>query len=498
MIRQLLPGLKLFSTPDGHPYATCKLKSGILTFAIGSKRFEQLIQREYYQQHNSTIKPDDLKAAMQAAKGEALFGGNIHDVFVRIAYHDEKLFLDLGDPSGRVAVVNKQGWDILDQSPVPFVRGSNQKALPLPQRFKGDANSIELLRPLINVGSEDDWILVVAWLIGTLLPEGGYPILVLQGEQDSGKSATAKVLRSVIDPATEGVRRLPGGAHNLMIAAQHNHILPFDNLSGLTNTMSDVLCTLSTGVGFATRELYTDADEYIVKARRPLILNGIDEIARRPDLLSRSIIIHLPRLKRRKTESEMTVELEKVLPRVLGGILGAASIGLSRMDSIDTTNLPRMADYSRFVIACEPGLPWPKGAFIKAYRRNRLLAEAQQLELDPLAGVLIQFIGGRPRKNGIIYRSSPTDLLKKLQLLDTHPDPRKQAVPATANWLMNKLKRLNPMLRSIHGIEVVQIDSLRSKNARVVVIREIRTIAKTQSPTNSKTKVGMSATSTTI
>ena len=194
----------------------------------------------------------------------------------------------------------------------------------------------------------------------------------------------------------------------------------------------------------------------------------------------------------------MAVELEKVLPRVLGGILGAASIGLSRMDSIDTTNLPRMADYSRFVIACEPGLPWPKGAFIKVYRRNRLLAEAQQLELDPLAGVLIQFIEGRQRKDGIIFTGSPTELLKKLHLLDTDPNPKRQAVPATANWLMNKLNHLNPMLRSIHGIEVVQIDSLRSKNARVVVIREIQTIAKTQSPMSSKTKVGMSATSTTI
>jgi hypothetical protein len=48
--------------------------------------------------------------------------------------------------------------------------------------------------------------------------------------------------------------------------------------------MADALCRLATGGGFATRKLHSDANEVLFKATRPIILNGIPELAERPDL----------------------------------------------------------------------------------------------------------------------------------------------------------------------------------------------------------------------
>ena len=90
MIKRLFPSVELFSCPDGHSYATCKLKSGVLTFAIRSKQFKQLVQYTYYQTNKVTLRPDELKAALQVAEGEALFGGPTHSVFVRVANWDGK------------------------------------------------------------------------------------------------------------------------------------------------------------------------------------------------------------------------------------------------------------------------------------------------------------------------------------------------------------------------------------------------------------------------
>ena len=93
--------------------------------------------------------------------------------------------------------------------------------------------------------------------------------------------------RGLIDPNMAALRRPPRDDRDLMIAAHNGWIVALDNLSGLAPALSDALCTLATGGGFATRELYTDGEEKLFDATRPIMLNGIEDVATRPDLLDR-------------------------------------------------------------------------------------------------------------------------------------------------------------------------------------------------------------------
>jgi hypothetical protein len=43
--------------------------------------------------------------------------------------------------------------------------------------------SIEALAPFLNLASENDFVLVVAWLLGALHAGGPYPVLAIAGEQ---------------------------------------------------------------------------------------------------------------------------------------------------------------------------------------------------------------------------------------------------------------------------------------------------------------------------
>ena len=72
-------------------------------------------------------------------------------------------------------------------------------------------------------------------------------------------------------------------------AASNGHVLAFDNVSGLPAWISDTLCRLAAGGGFAVRQLYTDQDEVLFDAARPVILNGIEDIVTRPDLADRAV-----------------------------------------------------------------------------------------------------------------------------------------------------------------------------------------------------------------
>ena len=76
--------------------------------------------------------------------------------------------------------------------------------------------------------------------------------------------------------------------------------------------------------------------------------------------------------------------LEAAHASVLGALLDAASTGLKRFSEIRPPDLPRMADFGHWAIACESAL-WESGAFLRAYNANILGAIESVLEASPVA-----------------------------------------------------------------------------------------------------------------
>ena len=174
-------------------------------------------------------------------------------------------------------------------------------ALPLPVR---GGTLKDLLKPFINLSTDEDWVLVQGFLVAAVRPTGSQFVLEINGEQGSGKSTMLDVLKEIIDPNKGAKRTKPRDERDLMIGANNNWLLALDNLSGIPSWLSDALCRLSTGGALATRTLYSDEDETIFEAKRPIILNGIGIIASRPDLLDRSIVLTLPQISEENRRDE--------------------------------------------------------------------------------------------------------------------------------------------------------------------------------------------------
>jgi hypothetical protein len=182
-------------------------------------------------------------------------------------------------------------------------------------------------------------VLVVAWALACLRNRGPYPVMVLSGEQGSAKSTFAAILRALLDPNTAPLRALPREDRDLFIAANNGHVLAFDNVSGLPAWISDTLCRLATGGGFAVRQLYTDQDEVLFDAARPVILNGIEDIVTRPDLADRAVFLTLEPIpeERRRPEAALRAAFEVERARIIGVLLDAVVEGLKCMPE---THLP--------------------------------------------------------------------------------------------------------------------------------------------------------------
>ena len=316
--------------------------------------------------------------------------------------------------------------------------------------------SIEELRPFLNVRSDNEFILAVAWVLAALRDRGPYPVLALFGEHGTAKSTFAKILRSLIDPNTLPLRTLSRDDRDLFIAANNGHVLVFDNISFLADWISDTLCRLSTGGGFATRQLYTDQDEVLLDAIRPAILNGIEEVVNRPDLADRAIFLTLEPIPddKRRLEAELWAAFEAVRPRILGALLDAVALGLERLPEIRLEQLPRMADFAIWATACETalrhqdGTSWEDGTFMKAYGGNIDEAVESVLDANPVATAVRTLMANQTEWTG-----TATDLLDLLGRVAGEKATRAKTWPADATRLGGRLRRAATFLRKV-GIEI--------------------------------------------
>jgi hypothetical protein len=180
-----------------------------------------------------------------------------------------------------------------------------------------------------------------------------------------------------------------------MIAAQNSWVLNFDNMSHLTPALSDALCRLSTGGGFTTREYYTTGEEAVFYAKRPMVLNGISDIATRGDLLDRSIIVSLQNIPedKRRPEKELDAEFEEAMPKFLGALLTVMSGAMRDIGTTNLKRLPRMADFALWIAAAEKHLGWQDGAFAAVYDVNRADVHKLALESSVISKPILQFIG---------------------------------------------------------------------------------------------------------
>jgi hypothetical protein len=438
-LMELADGLTLFHTADNTSFADIEINGHRETWSIKSGEFRSWLEHLYYTSEKSVPGEAALKSAISQFSARARFDGAECKVFLRVASHDGKIYFDLADKDWRVVEIDRHGWRIITKSPVRF-RRANGMLPAAPPEVGGD---IGALRSFLNV-RHDECILAACWLLGALRAEGPYPLLVVSGEHGSAKSGLVKLLKMLIDPGEPVLRSLPKAGQDLFVSAKNSYVLAFDNVSKLNDWLSDDLCRLSTGGGFAARQLYSDDQESLIQAVRPILMNGIDEMVKRADLADRVIWLTLRSIPpdQRRTEAEINEAFEANKSKILGALFDGLSEGLRRFDDVHLESLPRMADFTKWAVACETAY-WEKGTFLKVISRVRAETVEKIIDSDVVATTVLIFMTGKDKWEG-----SATDLLVELtkKLGDEGKDRDWPRSPAK---LSGALLRISPFLREI-------------------------------------------------
>ncbi len=454
---------ELFHDRDSTPFAEIRVHGVTQVHAIESEPFMHWLTKSAYHFQRKAAAKHVLEGWRQTLAAEARFDGREYEVFNRVGRLHDNVFIDLGTSDWSVVKVEPGSWSVVTDSPVKFWRPASAQALPAPV----SGGSIDPLWNYLNV-EEEHRPIVLAWILATLLRGGPYPLLALQGEQGTAKSSAARFLKLLTDPSKAPLRSLPSNEFHLANAAHHSHVLVFDNLSRLSDDMSDALCRLSTGGGIARRKLYTDSDEVVLEIQCPVIVTSITDVITRPDLADRTYHVKLDYIEpeHRRSEHELSEAFKKDAPRMFGAILDALAYALDRAHTVSVTALPRLADAARIAVAAEPALGLASGSMEQALAQNSLDFDLAQLADVPFFPVLKRMADKRD------WDLTATELLDQLGREAGEEETAQLGWPLSVKTLSQKLDRIAPVLRR-QGIEISRYKTPGSNSQRMIRIRRV-------------------------
>jgi hypothetical protein len=460
---------ELFHDPSGTGFARLHLGSHLEIWPLQSKRFRNWLRLWHYQQFGKAPNSDAINATCGVLDGIACFDGTERDLHNRVAWLDGAIYYDLADQRWRAIRVHEDGWEIVERPPIVFRRYAHQRPQVEPIAG-GDTRAV--LR-FLNI-HPDDQLLLLVWLVAAFVPDIPHPVPDFHGEKGSGKSVGQRVLRRVIDPSCVESLAFPSDMRELVQQLSHHYAPVYDNVDHLPPWVTDILCRAVTAEGFSKRELYSDDEDVIYSYRRVIMLNGINVVAERADLLNRSTLIALSRISRteRREEREFWQRFDQAHPYILGGVLDTLSAAMRVYPTLQVPSLERMADFTRWGAAIAEALGYGAGEFLRAYRSNIGVQTLEAVQGHIVGATVLSLMEGHDEWSG-----TPTELLTALEDAgeDAHLFRRRsngkvdaKGWPGAPHILSRRLNEIRSNLTEL-GIQIVG----GRGNERVMTIRKV-------------------------
>jgi len=288
------------------------------------------------------------------------------------------------------------------------------------------------------------------------------PIFKLVGEAGSGKSylmgnCVAFVTHSKVDKTTINEEK----PEDLQIAASHSRMVPWDNVTKISNEMANAMCIISTGGIAAKRELYTTHSiaTFDIRAYLWLSTTVYDLGLWREDLAERMIHVFLEKIKKKIINAKQISifsEKERYL-QMFGSMFEHLKVMILNVEKIEPSKLSRLDDWTRMMkaasIAIGRSTSYMENILQKENTiKQRLMAEGEQT-VEPL---LVAFGTGRLQL-GKWYKTK--EILDALIALPDNDLVTSGKYGTTTRSLAGTFKKKRKMFESL-GLIVERSDKL--------------------------------------
>ena len=441
--------IKLFLNETNDTYAEICVGGHKEILAVNNNEFFLWAQKLYFKQTGKTIRQDNLKQVINILNAETRFGDNPNvTLYNRVAKSDNCFWYDLTNKSWESIKISEKGWSVENDGPTLFCRYRHQQ----PQITPKQGGDISRIFEYINVKQYKT--LFTCWLVSCFVPDIPHPMPIIHGEKGAAKSTACVLLKKLIDPSSLETLTLNKNEKSLIINLKQHFYLPFDNVSVISNEISDTLCRAITGGALQQRKLFTDEDDCIFTFKRCLTINGINNVANRADLLDRSIMFELERVSptNRKKLQDIYKSFEEDRPYLLGSIFDILSKAMSIYPTVDLQELPRMADFCQWGFAIAEAMGGLGNKFLEEYNSNQSIQNDEAIDADPCAFLIVEYMRNKDCWNG---RVSEFLIALKTEAENQGFNTKNSTIlPQAPNALSRRIKAIKSNLETV-GITIV-------------------------------------------
>ncbi|EKD55723.1 MAG: hypothetical protein ACD_59C00056G0004 [uncultured bacterium] len=446
---------------DGERNVKCAVKAG--------EDFEDFLGKLYWELNNDALPDQVLTKSIKRFKSIAKYdnqkskGKIAQSVRVARANDSSKIYYCLNN----AVEISENGWNVVNEP--PYFRRFDHVAEQVYPDKNGNFKKIE---EFLNLDNEDEKNLLLVWIVAQFIPDIEKPLLAIHGPQGSAKSTLSSIIRMLVDPSRLMLVTFPTTTNELAQNLYQNYLPVYDNISKISNSQSDTLCRAVTGGGIQKRKLYTDDKTITWSFKRGLIINGIDHVLNRPDLLERSISIKTKRVTGSFKPKEEIFEKYKIdLPEVLGGAFEILTKVLAlKATSVPTASrYPRMAEFAQWGFYIAEALEIGGEAFISAYENNINTHNKNVVFENPITLSLIKLLEEEPEKKWNGSMKSLLESLNKVRVSLGH-EVTPKGWPLDPSHLS---RELNKFMVNLEGIGVYYENKRTNEGAVASIISKI-------------------------
>lgn len=452
LVRKLSEAIVPFHDEKREPYFFFEGE----VFKAPSKAVADRLRYLYLKQTDHLPPKNDINEILDLLETKARFEGDQVNLKNRVSAKDQAIYYDLRDK--RYLKITSEKWEIVSAS-FPLFRRYQHMQTQVEPVVGGDPWKVF---DFLAVDAENR-LIVMVYLISLFIPKIAHPVFALFGDQGASKSFFSSVINRLVDPTlTERIIQ-PKNESNLIQTVRQKYVTVLDNLSKIDNRVSDIFCQVCTGGSVSMRQLYTDEGENIAQFRHVVILNSISLAIVNADLMDRSIILKLHRIKPedRKPEQDLWEAFEVERPGILGGIFDTVVKAMSIYHTLKINQLPRLADFAKWGYAIAEALGNSGNQFLDDFNQNIKRQNESVAEKNVLCQTVLRLMSDKQT-----YLKSVSDTHNALKAI-AGADYKDATFPKLPHNLRNGLDVLRSTLVE-HGITFDFLDR-QNKGVRILL-----------------------------
>ena len=460
LVKLTLENSTLFKDDFGIPHGLVKINNDHFeVLSIEGSKFESYLSKLYYDNYGKkTANAEAINNSKRTLGAKAIFDCRTISLHLRVAWanpeNKESIYYDMTDEKRRCIKIKKgNGWKVVDNQLEVLYKRYGHESPQVEPLHDYDIKVFHKFINSLNIKNEKHKLLVKIWIVSLFIPDIPIPMLLPFGAEGSAKSTLQKKIKLLIDPSKLKPLSIYNDKTQFIQQLSHNFLCFYDNVRNEPRWLSDEVCRAITGAAFTKRKNYSDDEDIPYEYKKIISFSGINVIFKQADVLDRSIKIELERVdpKKKIPEERIESELKQEIPHLLGYIFEVLVKALEIKDSVNLSELPRMADFAEWGEAIARAMGYNPLEFLTVYFENIGEQKIEIVEADPFADAISKFID----YDATSWISSLQTFIKYLNEYAEKNNIDNSKFPMASQAISNRLRKVKANLLEGLGIEVI-------------------------------------------